>query len=265
MLMKIKWSDRKLKTVIITLLIFIFTAGIILISINNRDLYVAADDTALELHPIVEKMLLYLLIENCTITKISPYNNIGIHLEVPDIEDEEVDTYVKRAIEMSGLDYLTTDYLKDRYNIDSLKEFYEYAYNKVEDTKKTALILDGRREVLTSLIEKCTFSLDEDVVANYAIEAVRFYEMDAGSIGFEFENYIVQKFGSKEQFFEYCYSEAETLIKGYLVVGAIAFIENCLVEDFNSLTNYEEKAIYDFYVKLEGEFYKLFITSDENF
>ena len=119
---------------------------------------------------------------------------------------------------------------------------------------------------MQTLIEQnCTFEFDENVVAEYAMETVHFYEATAGYGEDDFKAYIIQEFGSEDQFFDYCYNESLKMIETYLVIGAITSLEGCSIEGYSSTSTYSESEIYEFYVKLEGAFYNLFIQADENF
>jgi FKBP-type peptidyl-prolyl cis-trans isomerase (trigger factor) len=245
--------------------IVVFAFAVLTVSlmvVNNTNS--SATDSEIQLHPIVEEMLQYLSIENCVVTELANYEDLSIYLKTPRVTDEEVNEYIDQILIGSGQESLSEDFVQERYDVDSIDEFYSYTHSDLLDTKKVELIIDARKKIISQLISGSAFRLDNEVVANYAIETVQFYEMDAANYDLSFDEYMIQEFGGKEQFFDFCYNKTEYLVKTYLLIGAVAQQEGSYT-NFDNINNYSEYEIYDCYQSLESEFYDLFLAADKDF
>ena len=223
-----------------------------------------SDKNSLELHPIVEKMLSYMEIDNCLISALPQYDNLSIKLFAPTVLPDEVEQYIDNILQDWKQPYLTDAFVQEAYNVDSISEFKEKIASILTEQKKIALIANARSEVVNQLLSHSKFSINEHSIAKYALQAVEFYETDAYTSNLSFDEYISQKYGDQQTFYESCYQNACSEIKEYLLIGAIAYKEG-LLTDTSWIDSAEEGEVYMMYQDLENTFYRLFISADENF
>lgn len=229
--------------------------------------------SALPINSEIQKMLDYLGIENCEITKLPDYSNIRAELTPVTVTEQEVKEYVDEILDIYGRETLSDDFVKKELEANSIEDYYQDVKRELMAGKEVEVLMRVRNRIIDNLIKDSVFSLPEDNVAKYSVEIVKSYENEALVYQMELEEYIDQELQmTKKGFFDMCYNEGEKYIKSYLVVGAIAEKEALTVtkkditefSDFrkDKSTNFSDEAkAYISYQILENKVYDMFIEN----
>lgn len=217
-----------------------------------------------ELHPHVEAMMNELSISDCYVKSIGDYSDITYQLSSPQISKENIQSYIESIKSEYGIQEITTEFVTEYYECTSVDAFYQLVENKLLEQEKIKLILSTRQLVVNTLIERGSFELDADIVAQYSLEVVNSYETEAYLHNMNLEEYCSEILKiTYDDFFDFCYDKGEELIKTYLVIGVVASNE------LNELTwddiPTDEQDIYSSYQEIENQVYDIFINTDDDF
>ena len=230
--------------------------------------------SALPINSEIQKMLDYLGIENCAITKLPDYSDIHVELTPVTVTEQEVKEYVDEILEDYGKKALTAEFVKEEFDVDSIEDYYQKVREELKTSKEVEEATTLRNSIMKTLINDSNFSLNRDKVASYSIEIVKSYETEASFYDMSLDKYVEQELKmTKKEFYDMCYNEGEEYIKTYLVVGAIAEKEALAVteKDIESFSNIvkrdpdsysDESGAYIGYQILQNKLYRMF--SSEN-
>ena len=217
-----------------------------------------------EIHPVIEVMMNELSLSDCYLKTIGDYSDINYELDIPQISNEKIQSYIESEKLKYGIEEITSEFVMENYGCNSIDDFNQLVENRLSEQEKIEMILSTRQLIVKQLIEQCSFELDPDTVAQYALEVVNDYETGAYLYNMSLEEYcsIILKI-SYDDFFDFVYDESEYLIKTYLVIGAVAFDE--LDEYTRDAIPTNEQDIYNSYQEIENQVYDMFIHADDDF
>lgn len=245
---------RVVCTVIVSLIIMVSLFGC---ALNLESEYI-------QIHPHVEAMMNELSVSDCYVKSIGDYSDIVCQLHSPEISSEEIEAYIESIKSEYGIQEITPEFLGEKFDCNSLDDFYILVENKLSEQEKVEMILSARQSVAEQLIEGSSFELDPDIVAQYSLEVVSSYETDAYLYNMSLEEYCSSILEiSYDDFFDFCYDEGEHLIKTYLVICVVAFDE--LSEHTRNNVPTNEEDIYSSYQEIENQVYDIFINTDDDF
>lgn len=253
--MKNFWRYKRVVGAAIVSLIVLVSIFVYLL--NSNDKYC-------EIHPVVEVMMNKLSVSDCHVKTIGDYSDINYELDAPQISSEKIQSYIETIKVEYGIDEITSDFVMENYECNSIVDFYQLVESRLSEQEKIEMILSTRQLIIKQLIEQCSFELDPDTVARYALEVVNDYETDAYLYNMSLKEYcsIILKI-SYDDFFDFVYDESEYLIKTYLVIGVVAFDE--LDEHTRCAVPTNEQDIYNSYQEIENQVYDMFIHADDDF
>lgn len=252
-----KTNYFKIKRIVRIGVIVLFVSAIVLIGFHN------SSSSFCNIHPNVKSMLEYLSISDCYIKSVGDYTDISYELSSPEISDDEIQEYIESVKTEYAIENLTDAFVSEKFECDSVGEFNEVIESKLLEQKKVEMILSTRQRINEELLNRSTFDLNADIVAQYSLEVVNSYETDAYLYGMTLEEYCSNILEvSYDDFFELCYEEGENLIKTYLVIGVIAFNE---LDQTDTESATDEQDIYYTYQEIENQVYDMFIETDDNF
>ncbi len=117
---------------------------------------------------------------------------------------------------------LTDEFVKQRFNIASVEEYYNYIRELLMEEKKAQAEKVAVDDLYKEIIDRCTINIDIDEVASYSQKIVEEYGQLAYLYNMSIDEYIGQVLEKDiDIFYEECYNYGEFEIKKYLVVGAI--------------------------------------------
>jgi trigger factor len=122
---------------------------------------------------------------------------------------------------------LTDEFTKEKFQCDSVEEFYESIKKNRENQKIEAAEHNASISLMNQAIQLCKFDLNEDEVLNKALDIYKDYQSAATTYGADIEEYMaLLGYDSSENIYDICYLEADEIIKRELLTGAVAFQEN---------------------------------------
>ena len=214
----------------------------------------------LSVDSVTNEILMGNNIINSRIVEIGEYTNIDKEfLTIPVVTQKETEDYIELIKAEYELVSITDDFLKGEYGVNDYSEFEVYIYNRLLQKRKTDLIVNARHIIMERLINLCTFKLNINEVALFSLEKVKMYENEAYLYDMTLEDYCRKVLEIPyEELFERCYKEGEYMIKYYLVIGTIAYME------FNDSINSGNFSLNE-YQQIENAVFGLFIDTEENF
>lgn len=234
------------------IIFFVVCGTFVLVYYNQSSNEVILDNCVAEILRIEE-------ITNCKIIKYPSYSDVEIFLEKPSVTENDINQYIEQMGKTP--EELKNEYDKKNVSVNSYEAYIEDIKEEVLINKEINLIAEAREKVINKLMETAEFTMDSDVVANYAVDFVMSYEKEAQLYELSLKEYCSQVLRVPyEQLFDICYSDAERQIKKYLLIGAIAYRE------FGNDMVYENNDdIYKHFQELENQMFSLFIKAEEGF
>lgn len=218
-----------------------------------------------DINPLVKEMLETSGIYNSKIIKIERYEDIKEYISNPEVSNEEINNAIDDIKVQWNISTFSDEFINSEYGVDSYVEFEKYIYERILTRKKVEVIIAARHRVMEQLISRCSFQLDESEVARYSLNIISGYEDEAYLYGITLEEYCNRILEiSYDKFFERCYEEGEYTIKSYLIIGAIAMLENISIADKEFPLDLAGESGIEYQV-LENSFYDLFIVTDNEF
>lgn len=214
-------------------------------------------ETRLPVSPIVSELMEKIGVSHCYINKLGDYHTYKQELHVPVFTDDEVTAAFQKEISVYG--ELTDEVVKAELDFESLSDYEEYFRRQYVEQAKIDLIFAARCAVEEYLLSIAEFQLDEKEVAEYSRHLVYREENLSTIYGYNsFEEYLREELKlTEDQFLQKCITDGEKEIKKYLVIGAVANLENITID---SQEDVEAK-----YQELENAVYESFFIVDEGF
>ena len=212
------------------------------------------------IHPYAEAVLEQFSLEGSTIKSVYDYSQVEYFLTIPEIDINEVVEYIndKKILSSNALKVHMYDSM-----INYSETIFRLALYRLSEQKKVQMIISVREEVIQLLIDGSEFELNKDEIAEYSLEIVHYYESLAYLYDLSLEEYCNEVLKiSYNDFFDMCYLEGEILVKTYLIVGAVSYME---FQDELVQQNINGENIYENYMDLENRFYELFIFANPDF
>ena len=117
---------------------------------------------------------------------------------------------------------LTDEFVKEKFNINTVEEYYRYCKKLIQEQKLEEEKLKREKELFLSIIDICKFTIDKNEIAKYSMRYVDESEKLAEIYDLTLEEYVENVLGkSLDKFYQECYNQGEYEVKAYLVVGAV--------------------------------------------
>lgn len=171
------------KQAIITSIASVFLLVIVFFGVLN------SNNKNCEIHPYVEALMNEFSISDCYVKSIGDYSDITYQLSSPQISNEEMQSYIESIQSEYGIREITADFVANHYECASVDEFYQLVESKLLEQKKVEMILSTRQLIADNLIEKCSFELVPNIIAQYSLEVVNSYETEAYLHNMSLEEY----------------------------------------------------------------------------
>ncbi len=210
---------------------------------------------------IVKNILEIESLENCKVLNIVEYDDIEYNLKIPEVTQEDVEQEIRNKNDNIEVAQLTNGYVLEKYDCNTIQEYYEKVYDELIEKEKIDMIIAARQKVINKLIDLSEFYIDEDEAVDFCMDIIYGYEEEAMLYNMQLEEYCTQVLNvSYDDFFDMCYEEGVQYIKVYLLIGAIAELEGIDISEYK-----EEKDIYLQYQELENAVYALFVKAETGF
>lgn len=246
---------KRLTAKSLTLIMILCLSGVYLCAYTEEPAY-----QEIGIHPYAEAVLEQFSLESSTIKSVYDYSRVEYFLTVPEIDINEVVEYIndKKILSSNALKAHMYDSI-----INYSETIFRLALYRLSEQKKVQMIISVREEVIQLLIDGSEFELNKYEIAEYSLEIVHYYESLAYLYDLSLEEYCNEVLKiSYNDFFDMCYLEGEILVKTYLIVGAVSYME---FQDELVQQNINEENIYENYMDLENRFYELFIFANPDF
>ena len=123
---------------------------------------------------------------------------------------------------------INDSFVRTHFNYNSIEEWKTAIKNDLEEEKKSTVW----SETIDSIITECSFDLNDDCILEHTTTLAYQTAMQATLENLTLDTYIMQTMNmSKEEFYDICYKTCQKEVQEYLIIGAIATIENITVSD----------------------------------
>lgn len=162
---------------------------------------------------------------------------IVFNIQVPEDDENEdfagktetVELYVK-SINIVKSYKLDMDFVSKFYKLNTLEEYYDYVKKELKLKNDVESDSIEKKEIYSKLIKCFRYELSEKEIAKYSLNIINEYREIAYIYGKSLDEYREENLKkTQNEFMDMCYNEGEERIKQYIAVGAIAKLENLVV------------------------------------
>ena len=191
---------KKILFIVLFGVLCIGTIYILIKKLTKNEKYVLSDNvkTILELEKI----------SDCSITHLCNYDDFYMYLEIPDVTQSEIDSYIEKVLEDYGQGGLSEEFIKEEFECESVVEYKKSVAESLLEEKKVDILIEKRAEIMDKLIENSEFSINSDQVVEYSVSIVRAYETEASLFNMSMKEYSEEKLKIPyDSLFDQCYEE----------------------------------------------------------
>ncbi len=222
---------------------------------NNDNIVYQEKDVILNLEKFLYDEVLKEFIISCKVKDNCMFNwTVPKEEKYGDIAGNKVDVYINVNCIYEYIEYeLNDEFIRQKLGYDNVEQFENILRSEMEKEGRERAYIKESYDALNNIVAGSKFNIDRDEIVEYAINFVEQYNDIAQISNMSFFDYGKENYDfTEDEFYDYCYNEAEMEIKQYLVIGAIAKQNNIeitdkMLQDYYKKHKIDEKVIDDNY------------------